>query len=737
MMTTSARPEWITPCWYRVGRTATACIALSLALAGPAYAEEKTRSGPSDLFQLDLEGLLDLRITDAAGYTIMDAKRWPVTMTRLGEQDIEQSGATDLNRLLELLVPNTQFIDHHHLQPHLGFRGIISDREDKYLYQVNGRTMNNWTLLGADNERGIPLLGDIHTVNVVRGPASATHGPGALVGVIDIQTYNGLTFQGSDATVRHGEGNRYTSLEVRHGRRFSPHSGLFFYYGMTDVRGADSDYYIGRSFPETNGLPENIAGRPANVPMADAGQAGFGELHHKLHLSYVKGPFEVWGRFVQDGVQDRPMREIYTSTRPADVPLEEWTRGRQFRNRQFTLEGTFKKELSPSWSVDLAQSFDVWFFRDQRAGVYTLPIRNGNEKESNTRAVAVWTPSHRHALAFGGDYSYVRFHNPSYSDTLDRAPAITQRNWTVDMLSFFAEYQWNPAERWTGFLSFRTDKHTYTGWMNSPRATLIFAPTPDDTIKVMAGQSVRRSGDEEIWSQWVRNGTIAKPESLRSYEISYRKKASDHLQIGGAVFYQDYDAIGWIPSLYYSSSIGEYTIGGAEIEVTYATDRTRVVFSEGWSRLLKVSLPPGLPVAGQAITAKPYGYGDDLAEWAPFITKLALFHDLSDLWSLSVSAVHYSGFPGAKDYAEYARTFENPPSAVPLSDPDYDEPYGPNLYVNFGLEYRPTSHWTLRIDAHNLAALTDKTLSKRNHYFRLSEFSVQPASVTFTVRHRF
>ena len=34
-------------------------------------------------------------------------------------------------------------------------RGIISDREDKYLFQINGRTMNNRMGTGADNERAI------------------------------------------------------------------------------------------------------------------------------------------------------------------------------------------------------------------------------------------------------------------------------------------------------------------------------------------------------------------------------------------------------------------------------------------------------------------------------------------------------------------------------------------------------------------------------------------------------
>ena len=229
----------------------------------------------TDLFEMSIEELMTIEIKSAAGLTKMNPRQVPVAMTVLDVKDIEQSGARDLNHLLEIYVPNCQFILHHHLQPHLGFRGIISDREDKYLYQVNGRTMNNRTLVGADNERALPLFGDIRSVSVVRGPASATHGAGALAGVIDVETYNGLTFQGLDFKARQGVVDQYSAMEMRYGTKFSDMSGLFLYYGLVDMQGIDSDYYIGRSYPATNGLPPNVAGEPYKGPMAELHQAGF------------------------------------------------------------------------------------------------------------------------------------------------------------------------------------------------------------------------------------------------------------------------------------------------------------------------------------------------------------------------------------------------------------------------------------------------------------------------------
>jgi hypothetical protein len=50
---------------------------------------------------------------------------------------------------------------------------------------------------------------------------------------------------------------------------------------------------------------------------------------------------------------------------------------------------------------------------------------------------------------------------------------------------------------------------------------------------------------------------------------------------------------------------------------------------------------------------------------------------------------------------------------------------------------RPSEEWDVRVDGYNLVTSFDKTLSKRNYYFRLSEFEVQPAAVSLSLRYRF
>ncbi|HEY2411164.1 MAG TPA: TonB-dependent receptor, partial [Pirellulaceae bacterium] len=319
----------------------------------------------------------------------------------------------------------------------------------------------------------------------------------------------------------------------------------------------------------------------------------------------------------------------------------------------------------------------------------------------------------------------------------DRSPVVTSRDWETDTISFFGEDQWKISKDWTLFLSARTDKNTYSDWLFSPRGALVFTPTKKDTFKAMAGESVRRADDEDLFGQFERTHTLAKPEKLQSYELAYERQLTDTLALDVNGFYEDYDAIGWNPSAQEASSLGEFQIAGAEFALTYRTSSTRITLSEGYSTLVHGSVPADAPAAGQGISSSPYGFGNELAAWAPSVTKLTLIHDVTSKLTVSSSVVYYSGFPGAKDYADYAATLTSPPSAVPLSDPGNNKPYGPNLFVNMGLEYKVNPHLTVRVDGYNLAALFDEKISKRNYILRESEFSVQPASVAFSVTYSF
>jgi len=209
-----------------------------------------------DLFSMSLEDLANLPITHVGSLATTSKQKLSAANTHITEDMIRQSGARSLDELFEIYVPNVQVIRHDWQVSHLGTRGTVSDRDNKYLLMVNGRIMNQRTQLGAFSERDLPQLGDIRAIDYIRGAGSVIYGPGAISNVISITTHNATTFLGTSTSFRQGLVEQYSSFDVRHGVELSGGGGLFVYYGVTEYDGAseqDAPLVYGRSFSTTDG----------------------------------------------------------------------------------------------------------------------------------------------------------------------------------------------------------------------------------------------------------------------------------------------------------------------------------------------------------------------------------------------------------------------------------------------------------------------------------------------------
>ena len=193
-------------------------VVLILALLLDAGASASSEPEEGTFFDMSLEQLMETEITSTATLTESPARMAPAAITTITQEQIQASGARSLFELLDIYVPNLQWIRHHWESDHLGLRGIINDRDDKYLLLVNGRIMNERTHFGALSERDLMLLRDIHHVNIVRGPGSALYGPGAVSMVIDIITDNARTFEGTEVSGRLGAVEEFYAMEFKHGQ---------------------------------------------------------------------------------------------------------------------------------------------------------------------------------------------------------------------------------------------------------------------------------------------------------------------------------------------------------------------------------------------------------------------------------------------------------------------------------------------------------------------------------------
>lgn len=715
-----------------VSKRALLVMGLAVSVGFAQQAEVKVADGkysePEEFGNLDLMQLSRVRIVSGT-LTPTQRRLVPAQTSEIDSTTIVQSGARTLNELLEIYTPNTELIAHNTHLDHFGIRGIISDRDDKYLLRVNDKVMNNRFFVGAESERDLPLLGDLRSVTLIEGPGSATYGPGALAGVINLETYNGLTYNGADAQFRQGFLDEFTAGEFRVGKKLSEDSGIFLYGGVADQRGAnqdDSPYVFGKSF-NTVGGPAVVSGQPATFPVPNWHDAG-DILKLKFHASYVTGPVEVWARFTQGGGVVRPMRATLET-----VDIETAEKGRRDLDQQFTTAAKYKADITEVFTLENLASYDWYQYRLWVYDAFPQP-QNRQEHEAYDRVLGTWTPNDEQSLAVGLEYSHMWFDGPRLGYGPSAGVPPVEDAWETDTISFLAEHQWHLGQKWTTFASIRADKQTYTDWLVSPRLAVAFTPTSKDTLKLIGARALRRNGDGELRQEHVQSGTTGSTETLDSLEFRYERQQTDHLSFAFSAFVEQNDAIGFDAAANHSTEIGTFNIWGVQPELTFRTGKTRLSLSHGFSKLYDSSL--ATPTTIQGITAEPYGYGHDLANWANHITKIALIRELGEKWTISTSLRIYWAFDGARDLANWNGA-QSSPRSFALADPGYDAAYGLSAYWNAGMEYRPTPHLMFRADLFDILGWADQTLNKRIYYFRGSDYSVEPASAAISAKLTF
>ena len=66
-----------------------------------------------------------------------------------------------------------------------------------------------------------------------------------------------------------------------------------------------------------------------------------------------------------------------------------------------------------------------------------------------------------------------------------------------------------------------------------------------------------------------------------------------------------------------------------------------------------------------------------------------------------------------------------------------DRAFDESVFLNLGLEYRPTDKMTARLDFYNILGWADKDYNKRNYVLRLSEYRSEAASIGVSLEYRF
>jgi outer membrane receptor protein involved in Fe transport len=683
----------------------------------PAIADDKT----ADLTNLSIDELMNIEVVSTATLTETKPRLVPAAVTTITAEQIKASGARSLYELFDIYVPNLEWLRHHWEPDSLGLRGIINDRNDKFLLLVNGRNMNQRTHNGAVTELDLVELRDIHHIDVVRGPGSALYGPGAVSMVINIVTYNGQTFQGTEITGRLGAVEEFYSAEIKHGSK-SDNESSFVYAGIGTYNGAsvyDAPQIYPFTFTPGAGYPGNgtQAGEPMTNGLAGRDNADARGLPSiKLYGELTKDDWDFWARYIRGG---KTMALATGALAPSPYGWADgvW-KGNFYYYQQATGWVGWKPAITDKLEADLAFSYNLTDFDGYRKGIHTNVSR---EDQYYGKALLRWQPNEQHSLAGGFEIYHLELGIDSlgYPDIHPGSQEFGSEGgygpmprWSTDLYSLLGEWQWKINDIWTTFLGARIDDHTFTDPMFSPHASVVFTPTNIDTFKLMWARSVRANFEAEMTRLDMDTGDKSKPEKLDSIELRYERQQSKNLDLAASVFlHYNLEAFSWSQSLYRSILIGKQKEWGIELEAAYHTEKTRLSLSHSYTKLIDFTLDD--PCQFAYISAKPRGYGDDLTNWSNHITKLTLEQKLDDKWTFDSSLRIYWGFPGMKDFDKYyPYTYSG---SSPVVEDGWKRAYRGSYYLNMGLRYKPDNNLTIGITGYYLLGIFDKDLNKRNY----------------------
>lgn len=657
-------------------------------LWGSLFAQEtqttETEENGAPLAEMPLEELLKLKVKVPGAITKLTRPQIPASITVITAEDIGHTPFRNMYDLIETYVPGAIWMIHEE-GPHPGIRGIIVDRNYKYLLLVNGRCLNNKGHFGAKSELEAWDLSDISRVEIVRGPGSVTYGPGAVGGVINIITKaSGRT--GFNAGCNYV--SMYNAKQVTADYGFSNDKMKWYTHaGITATPGFMPNHYLVNRDYEFGRIGKDIF--TDRIPMdyfADA----YDQPQVKAHLELqVFDNWRFWTRYTQQGSTWRG-NEVKKEYAGKMINMQ------VTQDRQFTSQLEYVKNLSESVKLHALLSVDTYDTErrtdnaaDTADSDHPLNKRvDFSEDELLGRVVCNWHFSKDAELAAGLEYAFDRFRPPWRESERDMrlgdggnmvngpdsrairdgvkgsanyngSPIYIGNGWNTHTFSLFSEANLKLFPLLTMLASARVDKNTYTQWLFSPRIALISPLAEKHVLKAIAQHSVRMNTASQLYAD-ARNGGLSPAEQLQGIEGIYSFYPHEKVTTSAAVFYNQVEVLGFESDSNETKLVGNLRLAGMELECRYS-DST-VSFGGSYSIVKQLSWKMASDVRFSGISYSDYreiidddsliiihGVGNDLNNWPNHAVKLyGCFYPKS--WvSLHVDGRIMFGYQGARD----------------------------------------------------------------------------------------
>lgn len=752
---------------------------------------------PIDLFSLTLEELMELKV-DTGNLVKKSIKNSPSAITVITQEQILTTPARNLIDLLESYVPGLLVTQNGSTGPTLVIRGM-GMRHFQTLLLVNGKPVNQKSFQGSMVELRNWDMGDIQKVEVVRGPGSVTHGPGAITGVINIITKQAVNHMGLRSSVGYNHGYDSKSVNVSYGTEIS-NANVFMYASVVDTVGSDN-YRIFQA--KSNGIFGYKGGDVFDDLDDNPLQAYYGDYKGdpqvKLYLDIdFSEQWRFWSRYNNSG-------QLKTSTQRELQGRMQDRRMFQSRYYIFTLENS--QVIADSLKIDSQLSFDSEDYLDTAerdtslAPTHPLNRRYGfSEDELYFRSTLNYQATESLSLAGAVEWSYDTISAPwgeSANSFLARAggQAFISENsiyqgdgsggtirpsrvakltngWSTNTYSLATEINYLFTSDLSAIISGRIDKNDQTDYMISPRIAFVYQASDRNTIKASWQRSLRMNTMMELYWLEINDRTDeADPEQSTTYEISFHRQHSEHLYFAITGYHNESEIFSWNGSNL--NLLGVIKAYGIEPEISYRTDSFSFGINHSFFELIDwdFKLKQSDGSATQFISYSDMLYkrdyltqtstGNSLNDWANQHTKLWFDYKINDNWLIHVDARIIWQYEYGNDlYAIYENAYadvdtntlsanelmeynDNKALLVAVKQTVQDKDiYGKDIRLNASLTWQVfgSESTQLILYGQNLVDFTSNKRQKRNftsNVLPVSGWIEEPRAIGLKLTHEF
>lgn len=513
-------------------RLACARWGLALLLVANVVQASETPTG-ADLEQLSLEQLIQTEVIlpSTLARQVSDS---PAAVAIVTAEDIRAYGYRTLADVINSMRGLYSTSDRNY--EYMGGRGFgkPGDYAGRVMLLIDGyATQDNLYNQAYIDQSALIDLNLVERVEYVPGTGSAIYGNNALLGIINVITKKGATYNSvqlsTEAFSHQGQKQRLT-----YGQQLDNGADLLLSASTLQSRGQDYHFPVYDTPATQNGMARNVDGERANHFFGKLSYQGF-----SLAATYAQRdktmPFPRYS-FMELGAQNRTRDEnAYVSAQyetDLSLQLKSLT---HFYHGAYTdkAERTYAEPISDNEKYRINHNTGQWWGLDQKF-------------------VGNWFVNH--VLLFGTEFRHdyqQSFERRYLSPTRETVRVVGDRG-SRQTLSVYATDEYTLNRQWKFNLGARYDATSGLAAHVSPRVAVIYTPTAKATWKLSYSEAFRQPHADDLINYWIKGA-----EHVAATELVHQYEFSPELRFTGALYQYRLEGLA-----YYDNTLGDYRADG-------------------------------------------------------------------------------------------------------------------------------------------------------------------------------